>query len=146
MRLTLSLLWFLAVPSSLGAQALQLFPHTISMEIVPTGMDTFESTQDYLQIRIQTDLLQGSKWRLWIEMVTPPESFGQAYSPEALSWTARPPFISRSMLPDQKVLVGEGPIDGRRVEGRLVWHATKSAPPAPGAFRGRMVFTLEELP
>lgn len=146
MRLTLLLLWFLLPPSSAGAQALDLFPRTIGIEIRPTGMDAFESTEDFLQIRIQTDFLQGGRWRLWAEMVSPPASFGHEYNPEALSWIARPPFISRSMLPHQKVLVGEGPIDGRTVEGRLVWRATREAPASPGPFRGRVLFSLEELP
>ena len=144
-RLVLSLLGILLLPSLASAQALQVFPRTIDLEISDLGLEQVESTVDFLQIRIDTRLLQGSRWQLSIQLVTPPESFGKTFRPEVLSWTARPPFISRNLLPNQKVIIGEGPINGRVVEGRLVWRAGDGALSA-GDYRGRIMLILEEIP
>lgn len=144
-RLVLSLLGILLLPSLASAQALQVFPRTIDLEISDLGLEQVESTVDFLQIRIDTGLLQGSKWRLSVEVTVPPESFGKTFRPEVLSWTARPPFISRNLLPNQKVIIGEGPINGRVVEGRLIWRAGDGALSA-GDYRGRIMLMLEEIP
>lgn len=139
------LLTFLVFPSVAFGQALEIFPRTIDLEIRAVGLDLFKSSEDFLQIRIETRSLNGKKWRLWIKIVVPPESFGKRFRPEALSWTARSPFISGSLLPSEKVLVGEGLIDGRTVEGRLVWRAKEGTQTA-GKYRGRVMLILEELP
>ena len=139
-RLVLSLLGILLLPSLVSAQALQVFPQTIELEL-----EQVESTVDFLQISIDTALLQGSKWRLSVEVTFPPQSFGKTFRPESLSWTARPPFISRNLLPNQKVIIGEGTINGRVVEGRLVWRAGDGAL-AAGDYRGRIILILEEIP
>jgi len=144
-RFLLSFLCLALFPSVVGAQVLQVFPRAIDLEIRNTDLDQIESTEDFLQIRIDTSLLKGSKWLLSIQLVTPIESAGQSFSPQALSWTARPPFISRALLPNAKVVVGEGPIDGRIVEGRLVWRAAEGTLSA-GEYRGRIMFILEEIP
>jgi hypothetical protein len=115
------------------------------LQISPLGLEQFESTEDFLQIRIDTSLLRGSRWRLSIQVVVPPESFGRTFRTEALSWIAQPPFISRSLLPSKPVIVGEDQIDGRTVEGRLVWRVAEGAVTA-GEYRGRLMFVLEELP
>jgi len=145
MRWIVFLLCFVLFPSAAFGQALELFPRTINLEMRPVGLDLFKSTEGFLQIRIETRSLHGSRWRLWIKMVVPPESFGKRFRPEALSWRARPPFISGSLLSNEKVLVGEGPIDGRRVEGRLVWQA-REGPSTAGEYKGRIMLILEEWP
>jgi len=144
-RLVLSLLGILLLPSLVSAQALQVFPQTIELEVSDLGLEQVESTVDFLQISIDTALLQGSKWRLSVEVTFPPQSFGKTFRPESLSWTARPPFISRNLLPNQKVIIGEGTINGRVVEGRLVWRAGDGAL-AAGDYRGRIILILEEIP
>ncbi|MCP4665620.1 MAG: hypothetical protein GY849_04560, partial [Deltaproteobacteria bacterium] len=126
-------------------RALEVFPRAIRMELKAVGLEQFQSTQDFLHIRIQTRLLKGSRWRLWIQPVVPPESFGKIFRAEALSWTARPPFISHSLFPNEKAIVGQGRIDGRTVEGRLIWRAGNGAQ-AAGEYRGRVMLILEELP
>ena len=144
-RLVLSLLCVFLFPSFAGAQALQVFPRSIDLQTSTLGLEQIESTEDFLQIRIDTSLLQGSRWQLSIQVVVPPESFGRTFKPEALSWTAQPPFITRSLLPNKPAIVGEGPIDGRTVEGRLVWRAGEGTQTA-GVYRGRIMLILEELP
>jgi hypothetical protein len=144
-RLVLSLLCFVLFPSVAGSQVLQVFPRTIDLRVSASGLDQVVSTEDFLQIRIDTRLLQGSRWQLSIQLVTPPESFGKTFRPEVLSWTARPPFISRNLLPNQKVIIGEGPINGRVFEGRLIWRAGDGALSA-GDYRGRIMLILEEIP
>jgi hypothetical protein len=144
-RLVLSLLYFVLFPSVAGSQVLQVFPRTIDLRVSASGLDQVVSTEDFLQIKIDTRLLQGNRWKLSIQLVAPPESFGKTFRPEALSWTARSPFISRNLLPNQKVMIGEGPINGRVVEGRLIWRAGDGAPLA-GDYRGRIMLILEEIP
>ena len=56
-RLVLSLLGILLLPSFANAQALQVFPRTIDLEISDLGLEQVESTVDFLQIRIDTGLL-----------------------------------------------------------------------------------------
>lgn len=145
MRWIILLLVLVAFPFYAVGQTLELFPRTMRLEIRPVGLDTFESSEDFLQIRIETRSLRGSRWRLWIQMIVPPESFGKRFRPEALCWIARPPFISGTLLSNEKMLVGEGPIDGRTVEGRLVWQA-RAEPPTAGEYRGRVLLILEEWP
>ncbi len=144
-RYILLLLCYLLFPAQAAGQALEVFPRAIDMKLKAISPEIHESSQDFLQIQIKTGLLKGSRWRLWIKTVVPPHAFGKRFEPEALSWTARPPFISRSLLPNTKVLVGQGPIDGRTVKGRLIWRAGKGAL-AAGTFKGRVMLMLEECP
>ncbi|MGE5310856.1 MAG: hypothetical protein ACM3MN_03865 [Nitrospirota bacterium] len=132
-------------PFAGAAKQLEVFPSAITLELKPTDFDQVESTQGFLQIRIDTRLLRGSRWRVSLELVLPLESAGRTFKAQALSWTAQPPFVSRNLLQNQRVIVGEGPIDGRTVEGRLVWRAGGGIPSAE-QFRGRVMVILEELP
>lgn len=145
MRWILPILCLCVFASAADAKQLEVFPNTITLELKPVGFDQVESTQGFLQIRIDTRLLRGSRWRVSLELVLPLESAGKRFRPESLSWTAQPPFVSRNLLPNQRVIVGEGPIDGRMVEGRLVWRAGGGVPSAE-MFRGRVMVILEELP
>jgi hypothetical protein len=145
MRWILPILCFCLFPFAADAKQLEVFPNAITLELKPVDFDQVESTQGFLQIRIDTKLLRGSRWRLSLELVLPLESAGRTFRAQALSWTAQPPFVSRNLLPNQRVIVGEGPIDGRMVEGRLVWRAGGGIPSAE-MFRGRVMVILEELP
>ena len=145
MRRILPILCLCLFPFAAEAKQLEVFPNTISLELRPLDFDQVESTQGFLQIRIDTRLLRGSRWRVSLELVLPLESAGRTFRAEALSWTAQPPFVSRHLLPNQRVIVGEGPIDGRTVEGRLVWRAGGGGSSAE-MFRGRVMVILEELP
>jgi hypothetical protein len=145
MRWILPILCLCLLSSAAEAKQLEVFPSAITLELKPTDFDQVESTQGFLQIRIDTRLLRGSRWRVSLELVLPLESAGRTFKAQALSWTAQPPFVSRNLLPNQRVIVGEGPIDGRTVEGRLVWRAGGGIPSAE-QFRGRVMVILEELP
>lgn len=141
----LTFIFLAALTAAARGQALEVFPRCVELEVRTTGMENFESSRDFLQIRIDTSQLSGRKWRLWIQTAVPPESLGRRYRPEALSWTARPPFISGRLLSNDKVLVGEGPINGQIFEGRLIWKVNE-APLQASRYRGRIVLILEELP
>jgi hypothetical protein len=145
MRWILPILCLCLLSSAAEAKQLEVFPSAITLELKPTDFDQVESTQGFLQIRIDTTLLRGSRWRVSLELVLPLESAGRTFKAQTLSWTAQPPFVSRNLLPNQRVIVGEGPIDGRTVEGRLVWRAGGGIPSAE-QFRGRVMVILEELP
>lgn len=145
MRWILPILCLCLLSSAAEAKQLEVFPSAITLELKPTDFDQAESTQGFLQIRIDTRLLRGSRWRVSLELVLPLESAGRTFKAQAVSWTAQPPFVSRNLLPNQRVIVGEGPIDGRTVEGRLVWRAGGGIPSAE-QFRGRVMVILEELP
>lgn len=145
MRWIAPILCLCLLSSAADAKQLEVFPSAITLELKPTDFDQVESTQGFLQIRIDTRLLRGSRWRVSLELVLPLESAGRTFKAQALSWTAQPPFVSRNLLPNQRVIVGEGPIDGRTVEGRLVWRAGGGIPSAE-QFRGRVMVILEELP
>jgi hypothetical protein len=145
MRWVLPTLCLCLFPFAADAKQLEVFPNAITLELKSVDFDQVESNQAFLQIRIDTRLLRGSRWRLSLELVAPLESAGKRFRPESLSWTAQPPFVSRNLLSNQRVVVGEGPIDGRTVEGRLVWRAGGTLPSAE-MFRGRVMVILEELP
>jgi hypothetical protein len=145
MRWILPILCLCLSPFAAEAKQLEVFPNTITLELKAVDFDHVESNQAFLQIRIDTRLLRGTRWRVSLELVHPLESAGKRFRPESLSWIAQPPFISRNLLPNQRVMIGEGPIDGRIVEGRLVWRAGGGIPSAE-MFRGRLMVILEELP
>jgi hypothetical protein len=145
MRWIAPILFLCFFPFAAEAKQLEVFPSAMTLELKPTDFDRVESTQGFLQIRIDTRLLRGSRWRVSLELVLPLESAGKMFRAQALSWTAQPPFVSSNLLPNQRVVVGEGPIDGRTVEGRLVWRAGGGIPSAQ-RFTGRVMVILEELP
>jgi hypothetical protein len=133
------------LPAMAGAQTLEVFPKTLELESPTAGLVEASGEREFLDIRFDTRGLQGERWQLWIEVTAPPESMGVRLPPEILVWTARPPFINGILLPDRPVLVGQGPIDGRPVRGRLIWRVDESAP-AAGDFRGSILLTLEVFP
>ena len=130
--------------SNAHAQPLVVFPRTVALEIVPLDFEAVSSTEGLLQVTVDTSVLQGNRWCLWLETLIPPEYSGMRFSPEAISWTAQPPFLNGRLLSTQRVLVGEGPINGNRYNGRLVIRANEDAPTS-GEYRGSFVLILEEI-
>jgi len=128
-----------------SAQNLDVFPETVRVEVAAAGLEGPARAEQDLIIRFETAGMQGSTWRLWLEMVAPPQSQEGTLPLELLTWQARRPFISGTLLPNERVLVGEGPIDGRPVSGRLIW-SVQGQPPRPGSYIGRLQLILEEWP
>jgi len=131
--------------SNAHAQSLVVFPKSVALEIVPLDFEAVTSTEGLLQLTVDTRVLRGSRWRLWIQTLIPPEYSGMRFNPEAISWTAQSPFVNGRLLPSQRVLVGEGPINGDRFNGRLVLRANEDAPTS-GEYRGSFILALEEIP
>ncbi len=141
----LTLIAFSIFVSNAHAQSLVVFPKAVALEIVPLDFEAVTSTEGLLQVTVDTRVLRGSRWRLWLETLIPPEYSGMRFRPEAISWTAQPPFLNGRLLSSQRVLVGEGPTNGDRFNGRLVLRADEDAPTS-GEYRGSFILTLEEIP
>ena len=141
----LTLIAFSIFVSNAHAQSLVVFPKAVALEIVPLDFEAVTSTEGLLQVTVDTRALRGSRWRLWLETLIPPEYSGMRFRPEAISWTAQPPFLNGRLLSSQRVLVGEGPTNGDRFNGRLVLRADEDAPTS-GEYRGSFILTLEEIP
>ena len=141
----LTLIAFSLFVSNAHAQPLVVFPKTVALEIVPLDFEAVTSTEGLLQVTVDTRALRGSRWRLWFETLIPPEYSGMRFKPEAISWTAQSPYLNGRLLSTQKVLVGEGPINGDTFNGRLVLRADEDTPTS-GEYRGSFVLILEEIP
>jgi hypothetical protein len=127
---------------------LQISVDTINLNLRPeiaarTGMPWMAST-NYINVRIDTRSLRGNVWRLWLE----PRGLSggnPSVTPQMISWQARTPFVNGTLLPQQRVLAGQGPIDGRVVQDNIVFFAQGDATSA-GTFNLPLEFILEVLP
>jgi hypothetical protein len=124
---------------------LEIWPRQIEVEVLPLeaqqlgiSRGSFQST---INLSIDTRQLGGQTWRLWIIPRGRP-----ANTPvELLHWEGRPPMINGTAAPDQRVLAGQGAVDGRLVQTRLVFWAQGEVPQA-GFFPVHFDFILERLP
>ena len=139
------LIAFSILLSNAHAQSLVVFPRTVALEIVPLDFESVSSTEGLLQVIVDTRVLRGSRWRLWFETLIPPEYSGMRFRPEAISWTTQPPFLNGRLLSTERVLVGEGPINGKRFNGRFVIRSDEDTPTS-GEYRGSFILILEEIP
>ena len=102
------------------------------------------SKGNYVTVRIDTRLLRGVSWRLWL---APRGLSGgnPGVTPQMVRWEARAPFVNGSLLPQQRVLAGQGPIDGRVLQENFFFFARGEAQSA-GDQTLPVDFILEVLP
>jgi hypothetical protein len=99
---------------------------------------------NYVTVRIDTRLLRGTSWRLWI--APRGQSGGNpGITPQMVRWEARAPFVNGSLLPQQRALAGQGPIDGRVLQDNFIFFARGDAQ-SSGSFTLPVDFILEVLP
>lgn len=98
-----------------------------------------------VNIRIDTRRLSGQSWRLWIAPRANLEATPSSLPAQVIHWEGRTPFQNGTLLPNQRVLAGQGPIRGQLVEGNLIFWARGDAP-AAGHFPIQLDFILETLP
>jgi hypothetical protein len=128
-----------------AAEILEVWPRQIeiallSPEVQQAGL-TWGSLQSKINININTRLLGGQTWRLWLI----PRSRPANVPVQVIRWQGLPPMISGIASPDQRVLAGQGIIDGRLVQTSLVFWAQGETPSA-GKFPVQFDFILETLP
>lgn len=141
--LLLLLLWGAAGAGA--AEILEVWPvqteiAALSPEIKKAGL-TWGSLQSRINININTRLLRGQTWRLWLK----PRNRPADLPVQLIRWEGRPPMISGTAAPDQRVLAGQGAIDGRVVQTNLVFWA-QGDPPTAGVIPVQFDFILETLP
>jgi len=129
----------------LGGEILQVWPRQTQVKVktsepVLAGVP-WAWSRDTLNIRFETKGLSGQAWRLWLS----PHYTSSKVSPQVIRWEARPPLVSGRLAPNQRVLAGQGPIDGRPVVGNLVLWAEGEVPGA-GIFPIQLEVILETLP
>jgi len=133
--LILFLLWS---PGAAGARnLLEVWPVQIEISLQPPGVQQasliWGSLQSKININIDTGLMSGKTWRLWLI----PRSRPANLPVEVIRWEGRPPMIGGTASPNQRVLAGQGIIDGRLVQANLVFWAqgkTSSAGTFPVQF------------
>jgi hypothetical protein len=141
--LILLLLWS---PGVAGARDLmEVWPLQIEVSILPPEAQqadlTWGSLQSKINLNIDTSQIGGKTWRLWLI----PRSRPANLPVEVIRWEGRPPMISGTAAADQRVLAGQGVIDGRLVQTSLVFWAQGRVPTA-GVFPVQFDFILETLP
>jgi hypothetical protein len=145
-RLGLLLLPFLALTLGLAQDSvLQLSVDTIEVNLqheVASGVAApWMAGSNYVNVRIDTRSLRGRAWRLWI---APRGLSGgnPTVPPQMIRWEVRTPFVNGTLLPQQRVLAGQGAIDGRVVQDNFIFFA-KGEAVAAGIFTLPLEFILE---
>lgn len=128
-----------------GSDIMQVWPPQIEISLLPpeatqVGL-TWGTLQSKININLDTRLMGGKAWRLWLI----PRNRPVTLPVQVIRWEGRPPMISGTASPDQRVLAGQGVIDGRVVQASLVFWAQGKAPMA-GTFPVQFDFILETLP
>jgi hypothetical protein len=143
-----SALILLLLGSPGGAAArdlLEVWPVQIEISLLPPEASkvalTWGTLQSKVNINIDTRLMGGKTWRLWLI----PRSRPANLPVQVIRWEGRPPMISGTASPDQRVLAGQGVIDGRLVQTSLIFWAQGRTPTA-GIFPVQFDFILETLP
>jgi hypothetical protein len=128
-----------ALQLSVDAIEVNLQPEIASRAGVP-----WMASGNYVNVRIDTRALRGRAWRLWI---APRGLSGgnPAVPPQVLRWEVRTPFVNGTLLPQQRVLAGQGAIDGRVVQDNFVFFARGDAT-AAGIYTLPLEFILEVVP
>ncbi len=99
---------------------------------------------NYVNVRIDTRGLRGNAWRLWIQ----PRGLSggnPAVPPQCISWEARTPFVNGTLQPQQRVLIGQGPIDGRVAQDNIIFFS-RGQVNAAGVYNLPLEFILEVIP
>jgi hypothetical protein len=124
---------------------LEIWPRQIQVEVLtPEAQQLGLSRggmQSTINFAIDTRQVGGQTWRLWLI----PRSRPANTPVEIIRWEGRPPMISGTAAPDQRVLAGQGAVDGRVVQTSLVFWAQGNVPRA-GFFPVQFEFILERLP
>ena len=148
-RLGLLLLPFLVVALGLSpVSVLQLSVDSIEVNLQPevaSGVGApWMASSNYVNVRIDTRSLRGRAWRLWI---APRGMSGgnPAVPPQVIRWEVRTPFVNGTLLPQQRVLAGQGAVDGRVVQDNFIFFARGEAT-AAGIFTLPLEFILEVVP
>jgi len=148
-RLGLLLLPFLALTLGLSQDSvLQLSVDSIEVSLQPEVASRmgapWMASSNYVNVRIDTRSLRGRSWRLWI---APRGLSGgnPAVTPQVIRWEVRTPFVNGTLLPQQRVLAGQGALDGRVVQDNFVFFARGDAT-AAGIFTLPLEFILEVVP
>jgi hypothetical protein len=141
--LILLLLWG---PGGAGAgDLMQVWPLQIDIALLPPEASqaglTWGTLQSKVNINLDTRLMGGQTWRLWLI----PRSRPARLPVQVIRWEGKTPMVNGTAAPDQRVLAGQGPIDGRPVSASLVFWA-QGDPPSAGNFPVQFDFILETLP
>jgi hypothetical protein len=148
-RLGLLLLPFLVLTLGLSKDSvLQLSLDTIEVNLQPEVASRvaapWMASSNYVNVRIDTRSLRGRAWRLWL---SPRGLSGgnPTVPPQMIRWEVRTPFVNGTLLPQQRVLAGQGAIDGRVVQDNFIFFARGDAT-AAGIFTLPLEFILEVVP
>jgi hypothetical protein len=139
----LLLLWG---PGTAGARdLLEVWPVQIEVSVLPPEAQqvslTWGSLRSKVNINIDTAQTGGQTWRLWLI----PRTYPANVPVEVIRWEGHPPMISGTAIPNQRVLAGQGVVDGRVVQATLLFWAQGRVPTA-GVFPVKFDFILETLP
>ncbi|MBM4302050.1 MAG: hypothetical protein FJ121_11120 [Deltaproteobacteria bacterium] len=145
-RLGLLLLPFLVLALGFSKEsALQLSVDTIEVNLQPEVASRvgapWMASSNYVSVRIDTRSLRGRAWRLWI---APRGLSGgnPTVPPQVIRWEVRTPFVNGTLLPQQRVLAGQGAVDGQVVQDNFIFFARGEATGA-GIFTLPLEFILE---
>lgn len=141
--LILLLLW--GAGGAGAGDLMQVWPLQIEIALLPQEASqaglTWGTLQSKVNINLDTSLMGGQTWRLWLI----PRSIPARLPVQVIRWEGRTPMVNGTASPDQRVLAGQGPIDGRLVSASLVFWA-QGTPPSAGTFPVQFDFILETLP
>jgi hypothetical protein len=140
------ILFLIAVPGiATGRELLEIWPLQIEVAVLNPEAQRAGFNQGSLQskinLNIDTAQTGGRTWRLWLTPRHPPADLPV----QVIRWEGRPPMINGSASPDQRVLAGQGVVDGRLVQTSLFFWA-QGVMPGAGTFPVQFDFILEALP